>query len=54
MAEPGARVTVEGKGIVVAGGASGLGLATVEMRIAIIDAAKEVLLVPPRRVAAVA
>ena len=45
---------MEGKGIVITGGASGLGLASVEMRSAIIDAAKEVLLVPPRRVAAVA
>jgi hypothetical protein len=50
LAETGA-VRVEGKGIVNTR-ASGLGLATGEMRIAIIDAAKEVLLVPPRRVAA--
>ena len=70
MADPGARVSVAGKGIVIADGASGLGLATVEKlaargaRIAIIDAAQEVLPldqvhadrapVPPRRVAAVA
>jgi NAD(P)-dependent dehydrogenase (short-subunit alcohol dehydrogenase family) len=34
---------VEGKGIVNTGGASGLGLATVETRIAVIDPVKEVL-----------